>query len=84
MDLIGTVQDPEKSQSFVIRKITHNFSMIAILKLSKSGLSASAIKFLPSRNWKCIPQENNFNYSNRFNPEIQYSFKNLRGSVGSL
>jgi hypothetical protein len=27
-------------------------------------------------------QENNYNYFNRFNPQIQYSFINLRGFVG--
>ena len=25
------------------------------------------------------PRENSYNYFNRFNPQIQYSFKNLRG-----
>jgi hypothetical protein len=53
MDLIATLQDSGKPPSFVIRKITPNLSMTAILKLSKSGLSASAISFLPSRNWEC-------------------------------
>ncbi len=46
MDLIGTLQDLGKPPSLVIRKITPNLSMTAILKLSKSGLSASAISFL--------------------------------------
>jgi hypothetical protein len=54
MDSIGTPQDPGKPPSFVIRKITPNLSMTAILKLSKSGLSVSEISFLPSRNWECF------------------------------